>query len=227
MTDTVTTAQMRDLEGAAMAAGTVTGLALMERAGVGVVDALLSHWPELADGPQRAVVLCGPGNNGGDGFVVARLLKRAGWDVDVFLQGDAASLPSDARANHDRWCEIGSLAPLTQATLMAYVQTLAAGPSAVVPVIDALFGIGQRAPLDAVLAPVNAMIDAWFDGQGGASTPVFVSVDVPTGYDADTGAALARRPLPADLIVTFHARKPIHNMPHMQGTPTKVVDIGL
>lgn len=227
MTDTVTSAQMRDLEGAAMAAGTVTGLALMERAGIGVVDALVAHWPVLADGPQRAVVLCGPGNNGGDGFVVARLLKVAGWDVDVFLHGDAARLPPDARANHDRWCEIGSLAPLTQATLMACVQTLAAGAGTVVPVIDALFGIGQRAPLDAVLAPVNAMIDAWRDGQGGTATPVFVSVDVPTGYDADTGAALARRPLPADLIVTFHARKPIHNMPHMQGTPIKVVDIGL
>ena len=210
-----------------MASGAVSGRVLMERAGAGVVAALVAQWPALAGGPRSAVVLCGPGNNGGDGFVVARLLKQAGWDVDVFLYGDAARLPPDARANHDRWCDIGSLAPLTQATLCAHVASITAGPPACIPVIDALFGIGQRAPLDTVLDPVNAMIDAWFDKHDAIAPPVFVAIDLPTGYDADTGAALARRPMPADLIVTFHARKPIHMTPNMQGIPTKVVDIGL
>ncbi|MEO0766930.1 MAG: NAD(P)H-hydrate epimerase, partial [Pseudomonadota bacterium] len=76
MTDLLTAAQMRKLEHAAIESGAVTGLELMERAGLGVVEAMLDEWPELAMVAHRAVVLCGPGNNGGDGFVVARVLKE-------------------------------------------------------------------------------------------------------------------------------------------------------
>lgn len=122
MTELLTAAQMRAIEAAAIASGKVTGLELMERAGQGVVDAIFAQWPELAPaasgerGPApvakatppeyfgqddgkalRAVVLCGPGNNGGDGLVVARLLKDAGWDVDVYFAGDPDKLPPDAR----------------------------------------------------------------------------------------------------------------------------------
>lgn len=69
----------------------------MKRAGQGVVDAIFEEWPDLKKTSHRAVVLCGPGNNGGDGFVVARLLKEWGWEVEVFLYGDADKLPSDAK----------------------------------------------------------------------------------------------------------------------------------
>ena len=55
----------------------------------------------------KAVVLCGPGNNGGDGFVVARLLAARGWAVEVFLYGDPDKLPPDARVNYERWCGDG------------------------------------------------------------------------------------------------------------------------
>ncbi|MDP5086431.1 MAG: bifunctional ADP-dependent NAD(P)H-hydrate dehydratase/NAD(P)H-hydrate epimerase, partial [Yoonia sp.] len=123
MTELLTAAQMRAIEHAAIASGAVTGLELMERAGRGVVEAIFAQWPELAPdaglaGGQppdprdisaqkkerlRAVVLCGPGNNGGDGFVVARLLKEAGWDVEVFLYGEAERLPPDAKVNYERW----------------------------------------------------------------------------------------------------------------------------
>ena len=75
MTELLTAAQMRSLEAAAIASGEVTGLELMERAGRGVVEAVFEEWPELRATSHRAVVLCWPGNNGGDGFVVARLLK--------------------------------------------------------------------------------------------------------------------------------------------------------
>jgi ADP-dependent NAD(P)H-hydrate dehydratase / NAD(P)H-hydrate epimerase len=88
MTELLTAAQMRAIEAAAIASGEVTGLELMERAGRGVVEAIFEEWPELRATTHRAVVLCGPGNNGGDGFVVARLLQEWGWEVEVFLYGD-------------------------------------------------------------------------------------------------------------------------------------------
>ena len=55
------------------------------------------------------MVLCGPGNNGGDGFVVARLLRERGWEVEVYLYGDAEKLPPDAKVNYERWVEMGRL----------------------------------------------------------------------------------------------------------------------
>ncbi|MXW87314.1 MAG: bifunctional ADP-dependent NAD(P)H-hydrate dehydratase/NAD(P)H-hydrate epimerase, partial [Boseongicola sp. SB0667_bin_21] len=76
MTVILTAEEMRAVEQAAMSSGEVTGLELMERAGRGVVEAIFENWPDLASTSHRAHVLCGPGNNGGDGFVVARLLKE-------------------------------------------------------------------------------------------------------------------------------------------------------
>ncbi|WP_417628797.1 NAD(P)H-hydrate epimerase [Pararhodobacter aggregans] len=221
MTDLVTSAQMRAIERTAFESGAATGSALMERAGAGVVEAILDRWPSMREGPQRALVLCGPGNNGGDGFVIARLLAARGWVVEVFLSGDPETLPPDASAARDRWRAVGEVSVLDDAGLTQAAAR--ARREGIWVVVDALFGIGQRAPLDAQLAPVNRLIDALFEaGQGPA--PFFVAVDVPSGRDADTGADLARRPLPADLIVTFHALKPLHRM---VDTPVRVVDIGL
>ena len=96
MTELLTAAQMRAIEAAAIESGSVTGLELMERAGQGVVDAVMAEWPELAKTSHKAAVLCGPGNNGGDGFVVARLLMEWGWEVKVFLYGEPDKLPCSA-----------------------------------------------------------------------------------------------------------------------------------
>ncbi|MEO1471546.1 MAG: NAD(P)H-hydrate epimerase, partial [Pseudomonadota bacterium] len=121
MTELLTAAQMRAIEQAAIDAGEVTGLALMERAGQGVVDAVLAWRPVLAEGAHRAVVLCGPGNNGGDGFVIARLLHARGWEVEVYLYGrDPAALdtlPPDAAENARRWRALGTVRPLVVGAL--------------------------------------------------------------------------------------------------------------
>jgi hypothetical protein len=111
---------MRAIEQAAIASGEVTGLEPMERAGAGVVEAIFEEWPALRATSHRAVVLCGPGNNGGDGFVVARLLKEWGWEVEVFLYGTPEGMPLDARVNYERWVTMGEVAALT---VNAFVQT--------------------------------------------------------------------------------------------------------
>ena len=79
MSELLTSAQMREVEMAAIEAGTVTGLGLMEKAGQGVVEAAIKRFPSFAKGRHICHVLCGPGNNGGDGYVIARLLAERGW----------------------------------------------------------------------------------------------------------------------------------------------------
>lgn len=212
MTEVLTSAQMRAAEQAAISSGAVTGSELMERAGRGVVEAVLARWPALAEAPQRAVVLCGPGNNGGDGFVVARLLNERGWKVEVFLFGDAARLPPDAAENHRRWVELGGVAPLS-----------AAGPALghATLIFDALFGTGLTRDLpDDITHLVQAIND--LDG------PHVVAVDMPTGLNADTGVAMPTA-LRADLTVTFHRQKRGHAAGRGPGHCGRVVvaDIGL
>lgn len=239
MSELLTGAQMRTIEQAAIESGAVSGLALMERAGAGVVEAVFEEWPALGQGRHRAVVLCGPGNNGGDGFVIARLLHARGWDVEAFLFGDPHKLPPDARTNYQRWCEIGEVLPLP-------TQLEPSAPSADL-VVDALFGTGLTRPLRD-LGPLlldlqgsrapGAHIPA---GERPDGTPLLVSVDVPSGLCADSGRVLVSEDftgLPqrlevasvsCDLTVTFHALKLGHVL---QDGPTacgKVVvkDIGL
>ena len=103
MFEILSAAEMRALEQAAIESGSVTGLELMERAGRAVVDAVLAEWPDLAKAPQKAIVLCGPGNNCGDGFVIARLLQDWGWEVAAFLYGDPALLPASYRPSTASW----------------------------------------------------------------------------------------------------------------------------
>ncbi|MEI4234112.1 NAD(P)H-hydrate dehydratase [Roseovarius sp. D22-M7] len=188
MDELLTSAQMRDVEGAAIESGAVTGLDLMERAGNACVDAILAQWPDLAETPPRATVLCGPGNNGGDGFVIARLLARKGWQVSVFCLGDPQKLPPDAHANYKRWLEIGETAPLEAAR--------DADPGALL--VDALFGTGLTRPLEGLLRDLTAKPAARV-----------VAVDIPSGLCADSGRVLGAA-MRADLTVTFHAAKPGH-----------------
>ncbi len=236
MEETVTTAQMRAIEAAAIAAGVATGLELMERAGAGVVAAILAEWPELAGHPGRAVVLCGPGNNGGDGFVVARLLHGRGWQVTLWLYGDPGRLPPDARANCDRWRELGALRHLPRPVVARWFFDYLPAADGLGPgdlAVDALFGIGLARPA----TDVARLFQRYSPPDRRWRT---VAVDVPSGIDADTGLPPtdpAGVPAPglippafdADLTVTFHAAKRGHRAG--AGRPpfgrVVVVDIGL
>jgi hydroxyethylthiazole kinase-like uncharacterized protein yjeF len=253
MTELLTAAQMRALEQAAIARGEVTGLELMERAGQGVVEAILDEWPAVCATPQRALVICGPGNNGGDGFVVARLLQAAGWEVKVCLYGEPGKMPPDARVNYDRWNEIGEVerlsVPLSDEVFFRIQAYCLRDAPKEIFVIDALFGTGLRRAIrsnennDLVMLYVE-LDDLWMNG---GPTTHLIAIDVPSGLCADSGKILC----PADsvdswdeaeldsdprfnasmaeLTVTFHARKLGHVLgrgPQMCGK-LRIADIGL
>lgn len=226
--DTLTSEEMRGAEQRAIAAGDVTGLDLMERAGEGSVEAILGYWPALASGAHQAVVLCGPGGNGGDGFVVARLLKDMGWDVAVYAHGwdmiwrtgtARPDAPPDACANAERWAQMGGRLAALDAWDGAELCL-----SGHVVVVDALLGIGQTRDSSALLRPFWRAWDAMCD-QSVDNSLHLVSLDVPTGYDSDSGALLSAMPFEPDLTVTFHAPKPVHDLDDCGDVA--IVDIGL
>lgn len=203
----LTSEQMRDTERRAIAAGAVTGISMMETAGCGVVAALLEASPVYANGSHRAVVLCGPGNNGGDGFVIARALHALDWEVDLYLLGNVDKLPPDAAENARRWQTIGTI------KLFAELKDAQAETSNVV--FDALFGTGLVRPLSAELLDVLERV--------ARLAKTIVAVDISSGVSADTGHLLRSEPLSsvesnqqrtywprADHIVTFQRMKPGH-----------------
>ncbi len=173
--------RMAEADRLAVAAGT-PGVELMDHAGTAVAVAIVNRWAALP-----VVVLCGPGNNGGDGFVVARRLVAAGWSVRVALLGARDRLAGEARHHADLWG--GPVESLSPATLVG------AGL-----VVDALFGAGLARPLAGPAADTLA-------AAARAALPI-VSVDVPSGVMGDTGEAMGA--VPARLTVTYLRKKPGH-----------------
>ncbi len=159
----------------------------MERAGVGMADAIRQRVPE-----GRVVVVVGKGNNGGDGLVVARLLRETGREVDVLLLAPGEELTGDARVNFDR---LPGPAPIHPRPFDAGALSGAAA------VIDAILGTGfdgePRDPARSAIAAINEL-------RGDA---VVIACDVPSGVDASTGE-VAGDAVRADATVTFHAPKP-------------------
>lgn len=172
--------EMYRADAGAMEAG-ISGETLMENAGRAVADAIRVRWQACS-----VIVLCGPGNNGGDGFVVARLLSEAGWPVRLALLGDAERLTGDAAVNAARWT--GAVEPLAPEAL-----------GDAVLVVDAIFGAGlARDVQGAVKETIEAIGDR----------PV-VAIDVPSGVHGDSGDVRGIAPHAA-ITVTFFRRKPGH-----------------
>ena len=194
----LTTAQMAAADRAAIAAGT-PGIDLMEAAGAAVAREVRLRWR-----PRPAAILCGPGNNGGDGFVIARLLLESGWPVSVLHAPHPERLRGDARTAFDRWAAAAGAGGRPAGP----AETVEWSPGALDRaelIVDALFGAGLTRPVAG--APAELLVRAAERRQMGG-VPV-VAVDVPSGVDGDSGACLG--PVaPADLTVTFFRAKPGH-----------------
>lgn len=175
------TRQMVQADHASVSAG-ISGTQLMQNAGQAVASEIQKRWS-----PRSVTVLCGPGNNGGDGFVVALLLADAGWPVRLALLCPREHLSGDAAYHAARWhgpIELVSLAALQGAQL----------------VVDALYGSGLSRPLDGLALEILA-------AAAQNKIPI-VSIDVPSGLSGDTGEAMGA--VAATLTVTFFRKKPGH-----------------
>lgn len=198
----LSTEQMRQADRIAIAAGT-PGILLMERAGRAVADAVLRR---VGAGASIAVA-CGPGNNGGDGFVAARILREHGLQVKVFLHGPADALRGDAAIAFGRW----NAPTLPLAELEAEEPEL---------FVDALLGAGLTRALSGEAAAAAS-------GMNASGRPI-IAVDVPSGLSGDTGRAEGPV-VQASETVTFFRLKPGHLL--LPGRAlcgsVSVVDIGI
>ena len=171
-THAVTSTRMREIEAASEKLG-VSTRTLMENAGRGIAHVVMREFPH----PATTIILCGTGNNGGDGFVTARYLFQAGWNVKVLIAGEPEKLKGDARAN---FLEIQTLkVSIRIFSAATNLENLSAELKKADLLIDALFGTGLNRP---VTEPVRSLIEAL----NRLERPVY-SVDVPSGMDSDRG----------------------------------------
>jgi NAD(P)H-hydrate epimerase len=172
---------MAEADRLTIAEGTA-GVVLMQNAGEAVAEEIIQRWS-----PCRVCVLCGPGNNGGDGFVVARVLAAADWPVRIALLGLSDRLTGDAKIHAARWTgpiEVLAPAAIADAEL----------------VVDAVFGSGLSRPL-----PENVTLTLAAVGRRGVP---LIAVDVPSGVMGDTGESFGA--VAAQCTVTFARKKPCH-----------------
>lgn len=213
MIPVVDSREMRAADRAAIRRG-IPAATLMENAARGLVEAITDHFPSW----RRIVVVCGPGNNGGDGLAAARLLARRGHAVRVFTLRDPDSYRGDAGVNAVRARDAGLVVEsLTGERGLAACSKAAAEADGVV---DALFGTGLDRPLEGLPARAVSAINA-------AGRPV-VAADIPSGLFSDSAAA--RGPsVAATLTVAFGAPKVCHAFPPARRRCGKIVihDIGI
>ncbi len=190
--------RIRAVDRIAMEEFAMPGLMLMENAGRGAADWILAHAP----GQIRAVILCGTGNNGGDGLVIARHLHAAHMAVEVWMIGDASRMTPDTRSNYAivsntripcRWISLDA-ATSTDAGARTIVSDIAQADL----LIDALLGTGSNGP------PRGAMATAIKEANESAARRF--AIDIPSGLDGRTGVAYAPT-FRAEATLTFVAAK--------------------
>jgi NAD(P)H-hydrate epimerase len=192
----LTCAEMGQADLLTIKAGT-PGARLMEAAGKGVARLIMERFTRVA-----VLVLCGPGNNGGDGFVIARILQRAGWQVRLALLGTVEKLQGDAALNAQKWLKNNTKNKIEHIDIKLLNESNL--------VVDALFGAG-------LVRPLSGAVRAFVSALNGRGVPV-VAVDIPSGIDGDTGRILGAEEgavsdggaVQAALTVTFFRQKPGH-----------------
>jgi NAD(P)H-hydrate epimerase len=215
----VSSEEMRRIDRATIESGHASGETLMERAGAGVVEAMERHYGSpLA---MRVLVLCGGGNNGGDGFVAARRLARHGAQVQVALLAERGKLRGEAKTHLERMESAGVTleTPASEAALERLISSRDSWDFA----LDALLGTGARgAPEGLMAAGVCAL------GRLRERGTRVIAVDMPTGAEADSGAVPAEA-VSADLTVTFGLPKrgQLFYPARAHVGTLEVVDIGL
>jgi NAD(P)H-hydrate epimerase len=188
------TRQMREADRRTIEDVGIASIVLMENAGRQVVAAIESAFDRLDE--RRVAVLCGRGNNGGDGFVVARVLVERGVDTSVYLVAQSADVKGDARTNLGILLALGvDVVELADPSAWELHGTDVIGADLVV---DALFGTGLKAPLGGLVETIVADLNA-------SATPV-VAVDLPSGLSADT-PAVPGPAVDATMTVTLGAPK--------------------
>ena len=209
-------AQMRDADRQTIDDIGIPSMVLMENAGRQVVAALEAAYDDL---PQKHVaVLCGPGNNGGDGFVVARTLNQRGIDVSVFVVAAMADIKGDARLNMEILGRLGLTAVEIsdeQAWDLHFSEI-----SQCDLIVDAIFGTGLRSPLSGMMETVAADVNA-------SGIPV-IAIDLPTGLSADQAEPIGES-IHAAMTVTLAAPKHPLVLPPGESRAGSIVvaDIGI
>jgi len=206
----VTAAEMREIDRITGERFGVPSLTLMENAGAAVAAFVLSQYPAA----ESVGVICGKGNNGGDGFVVARKLHEAGQEVRVLLLAERSELRGDAAEMFTRLPM-----PAVGVSKNDHLKTEAArGVFDADVLIDGILGTGFRPPVSGLYAEAIAAMNA-------SSAPV-VAVDIPSGADADVMGEQVGAVARADAIVTFTAPRPAHVFGMLTPGPTVVAPIG-
>jgi ADP-dependent NAD(P)H-hydrate dehydratase / NAD(P)H-hydrate epimerase len=207
----VTAAEMRAIDRATTDRFGVPSLTLMENAGSAIANFVLQDFPQA----NRIAVVCGKGNNGGDGFVVARKLHRAGRVVEVLLLASRTEVKDDALVMFERL----PLRPveITTATALDAESSQSLGNCDLI--VDAILGTGFQPPVTGLYASAIAKMNR-------SGKPI-VAVDIPSGAASDattpqSGEGIAR----ADAIVTFTAPRPAHVFGQLTGGPVLIAPIG-
>ena len=219
--------QVRAVDLRAIEAYGLPGIVLMENAGRNAAHLLMAVAArDRFDRPLRVTIGCGRGNNGGDGFVIARHLENLGAEVKLLLACDPAAYRGDAAANHAVAVRAGiAIEPLESAPVEAWSAALAGSDW----IVDALLGTGAvGAPRGGIATAIEAINRTRAANARVDQRPGVFAVDIPSGLDCDTGVA-AGDCIRADATATFVARKIAFDAPGARAFTgaVHVLDIGV